>query len=103
MFGKQELVMFDNRLTGLIVPTSTYRPNARRDELGINWPVSWRIETRSGDVCALDAVFDAQLMRTLVRYWEGAVVLSDVNTGARLGRGYLELTGYGDSERLPGR
>ena len=32
-------------------------------------------------------------------YWEGAVTVK--RDGRRIGRGYLELTGYGDRLRLP--
>jgi predicted secreted hydrolase len=35
-----------------------------------------------------------------VHYWEGAVEVFDAS-GKRLGRGYVELTGYGDDNRPP--
>jgi predicted secreted hydrolase len=41
---------------------------------------------------------DARLSTGAV-YWEGAVTALD--GGARIGRGYLELTGYGEPLRLP--
>ena len=34
-------------------------------------------------------------------YWEGAVTASE--DGRRIGRGYLELTGYGERLRLPSK
>jgi predicted secreted hydrolase len=40
------------------------------------------------------AVFDEQYMALAVRYWEGMVDVRDAATGAVLGRGYLEMTGY---------
>ncbi len=38
-------------------------------------------------------LIDNQEMNLTVRYWEGAIKLTDAN-GAAIGRGYLELTGY---------
>ena len=40
------------------------------------------------------AAFDDQYMELAVRYWEGMVDVRDDATGAALGRGYLEMTGY---------
>ncbi|MCB1873399.1 MAG: lipocalin family protein, partial [Gammaproteobacteria bacterium] len=40
----------------------------------------------------VEASFDDQEMDLSVRYWEGAVVVNEA--GARIGQGYLELTGY---------
>lgn len=42
----------------------------------------------------VEAVFDDQRMNTSVNYWEGMVDVFDAETGAALGRGYLELAGY---------
>ena len=35
-----------------------------------------------------------------VFYWEGAVAVTD-STGAEVGKGYVELTGYGENNRPP--
>lgn len=62
------------------------------DELGAQWPVGWRLQIET-DVFHVDAMLDDQLMRTMVRYWEGLVRVRDEG-GVEIGRGYLELTGY---------
>lgn len=75
-----------------------------QDEEDMRWPVAWRLTVpASGEQWLIEPAFDAQLMRTLVRYWEGSIVLRDSKSGNRLGLGYLELTGYGDRPTLPGR
>lgn len=64
---------------------------------GERYPVEWsmtfqepprRLEVR--------AVLPDQLMDLSVRYWEGAVGVFDGSSGERVGRGYLEMTGYAD-------
>ncbi|MSQ68702.1 MAG: carotenoid 1,2-hydratase [Gammaproteobacteria bacterium] len=63
---------------------------------GIRYPVAWRV------VCAaegldlrLEAVLDAQEWPGSLRYWEGAVRVSDYASPTQnRGAGYLELTGY---------
>ena len=40
------------------------------------------------------ATVEGQLMDTLVEYWEGAVDILDPQSGERVGRGYLEMTGW---------
>lgn len=62
------------------------------DEQGARWPVAWRLQIES-DVYHIDAMLDDQLMRTIVRYWEGLVRVSN-EAGVEIGAGYLELTGY---------
>jgi predicted secreted hydrolase len=73
----------------------------RSPRTGIEYPVAMRV--RAGRVTAvLDPLFDDQELdaRATVGtvYWEGAVrARGDVGP---LGRGYLELTGYGDPLKL---
>ncbi|HBR95779.1 MAG TPA: carotenoid 1,2-hydratase [Gammaproteobacteria bacterium] len=66
-----------------------------RSPSGARYPTDWTLqvagESRPWRVRAL---FDAQEMRTLVDYWEGAVAVTDAQTGEPLGVGYLEMTGY---------
>jgi predicted secreted hydrolase len=69
----------------------------------IEYPVSWRV--RAGVVrVELQPLFDDQeadsRATTGAVYWEGAV--QALRAGERVGRGYLELTGYGEPLRLPG-
>jgi len=63
---------------------------------GIRFPVAMRV--RAGDLdLVLEPLFDDQELDTRAStgtvYWEGAVTA--IAGGARIGRGYLELTGYG--------
>ena len=65
---------------------------------GVRYPIRWtvRIGDRRYRVEPLlqDAELDSR-STTGILYWEGPVRLSDPVTGAELGLGYLELTGYG--------
>lgn len=55
------------------------------------WPVGWQLSL--GDrLLDVNAAFDDQEMSTAVRYWEGVVHITE--NDKRVGRGYLELTGY---------
>ncbi len=70
---------------------------------GIEFPVEWRV--RAGPLTVeLEPLMDDQesdsRFTTGAVYWEGAVRAR--SGGAELGRGYLELTGYGEALRLPG-
>jgi predicted secreted hydrolase len=62
------------------------------------YPVAWRLRTPAG-VFTVQALLDAQELdsrsSTGTVYWEG---LSDLlnEAGQRVGRGYLEMTGYGE-------
>lgn len=82
----------------------------RSPDTGIHWPVEWRLRltgnsqagqaTDSGpedQLLLVRAVVNAQEQDLSVRYWEGLV---DVLTpaGERIGRGYLEMTGYGPDQ-----
>ena len=62
------------------------------DEEGVDWPVAWTVNVGE-EVWRVEAVLDDQIMRTTIRYWEGMVSVRD-EAGHRIGRGYLELTGY---------
>lgn len=69
---------------------------------GTSYPVEWRVIAgdRTLELRPLmpDQENDARLSTGAV-YWEGAVTA--LENGARIGRGYLELTGYGEALRLP--
>ena len=62
------------------------------DEEGVDWPVAWTVNVGE-EVWRVEAALDDQIMRTTIRYWEGMVSVRD-EAGHRIGRGYLELTGY---------
>ncbi|HMS80628.1 MAG TPA: lipocalin family protein [Burkholderiaceae bacterium] len=68
---------------------------------GASWPVSMRVRVAGRDL-ELRPLFDDQELdargSTGTTYWEGAVVAHE--GGRRVGRGYLELTGYAGALRL---
>jgi predicted secreted hydrolase len=68
---------------------------------GIAYPVEWTVRA-DGHEITLKALFDDQendtRLSTGAIYWEGAVRAFDVK--GLVGRGYLELTGYGERLRL---
>ena len=67
----------------------------RSPRTGALYPVAWRLRVGSL-VVDLEPLFDDQeldaRLSTGTIYWEGAVTAR--GSGALLGRGYLELTGY---------
>ena len=72
----------------------------RSPRTGIDYPVAWQVRVGPEDY-ALAPLLDDQESdsrpTTGAIYWEGAVTA----TGRRPGRGYLELTGYGEPLKLP--
>lgn len=68
---------------------------------GIVYPVEWTVRA-GGRQLTLVPLFDDQendtRLSTGAIYWEGAVRAFD--EGSQIGRGYLELTGYGERLRL---
>ncbi|MCE3284672.1 MAG: hypothetical protein K0R70_928 [Steroidobacteraceae bacterium] len=70
----------------------------RSPRTGIEYPVRWRLRvgatTYRVEPLMLDAELDSR-ESTGVLYWEGPVRLLDDASGDELGRGFLELTGYG--------
>jgi predicted secreted hydrolase len=69
---------------------------------GATYPARWRLVVPSQALTLeLTPALAHQELLVSVRYWEGAVRLSGSHAGAPVeGRGYVELTGYGDA---PGR
>lgn len=63
------------------------------DQDGVAWPVSWMIEGIAESPLEVTALLDDQLMELGLVYWEGLVEVKQ--SGQRVGRGYLEMTGYG--------
>ena len=63
-----------------------------RDERGAAWPVRWSLQAGQ-ERWQIVAAIEDQRMDTLLTYWEGLVHVQD-EAGRRLGRGYMELTGY---------
>jgi len=57
---------------------------------GTRYTTRWRMTHDQHD-WIIDAVIEDQLMAVTFQYWEGAVVVSDADSGEALGRGYLEM------------
>ncbi|MEZ5659280.1 MAG: lipocalin family protein [Burkholderiaceae bacterium] len=77
----------------------------RSPRTGVVYPVAQRIRLASGAALLLQPLLDDQEIdaraSTGTLYWEGAVRVFDERApGAEIGRGYLELTGYGEPIRL---
>jgi predicted secreted hydrolase len=65
---------------------------------GAAYPVRWRVRVPSeGLDLEVRPLVENQELALSFRYWEGAVDV--VAAGRAAGRGYLELTGYGDAPR----
>jgi predicted secreted hydrolase len=62
-----------------------------RDAEGTGWPIAWMV-TMGADRYQIEAMVPDQIMDTGIRYWEGIVAVSQ--DGRRIGRGYMEMTGY---------
>jgi predicted secreted hydrolase len=63
------------------------------DEAGDSWPLQWRLAL--GDrILRIRAAVPDQRMDTAIVYWEGLVGVF-TESGERIGKGYMELTGYG--------
>lgn len=61
------------------------------------YPIVWDVDVPSeGLALRVRAALPDQELNVSVRYWEGAVDVVDRATNRPLGRGYLEMTGYGD-------
>jgi predicted secreted hydrolase len=63
---------------------------------GARYPVEWLVATPGGQFTVRSLLDDQELdsrASTGAIYWEGLSLLSDAN-GKRVGRGYLEMTGY---------
>jgi predicted secreted hydrolase len=75
----------------------------RSPRTGIEFPVEWRVRAGPLELDLLPLMDDQESdsrYTTGAVYWEGAVRAR--SGGRELGRGYLELTGYGEPLRLPG-
>ena len=66
------------------------------------YPSRWSLRIADRDLEIVPLVLDQENVSAIIpglRYWEGAVEVRV--EGKRSGQGYVELTGYGDSGRLP--
>jgi predicted secreted hydrolase len=73
----------------------------RSDRTGITYPVEWRIRVALRHFHLHPLIDDQELDSRLTVgtiYWEGAIRVAE--NGQEVGRGYLEMTGYGGKIRL---
>jgi predicted secreted hydrolase len=97
----------DGTLVGPDGSTETLRPEDVTVEVHDTWtspdgthtyPVEWTLQIPSENIdLRITPYFPEQELEVSVRYWEGAVRVN----GSHSGRGYVELTGYGDSPASP--
>ena len=72
-------------------------------ETSARYPSEWRIRVAGLDLRVRSAVPDQENRSRLPRgvfYWEGAVLI-ETSDGKPLGRGFVEMTGYGEGNRPP--
>jgi predicted secreted hydrolase len=70
----------------------------RSPRTGVVYPIRWRVQVGDRRYLVEPLLEDAELdsrPSTGILYWEGPIRLLDEASGRELGRGYLELTGYG--------
>ncbi|MDJ0926451.1 MAG: lipocalin-like domain-containing protein [Gammaproteobacteria bacterium] len=70
----------------------------RSDTSGTRWPVSWELQLPDMEPLLLRAAVADQEQNLTVRYWEGTIDVLPLAGGVRVGRGYMELTGYDATE-----
>ncbi len=73
---------------------------------GTRYPVEWELNLAGRDfpllIRASQPNQENVSERSGIHYWEGAVTVHPLDdTGTILGRGFIELTGYGDDSRPP--
>ena len=78
-----------------ITPTRTWSS----PRTGATYPVAWEISVPGQELqLTVSPLLDEQEMQVSFVYWEGAVRAEGTMAGAAVtGRGYVELTGYGQS------
>ena len=74
-------------------------------ESSARYPLTWRLRIPGNNLDLLiSPVLEDQENRSRLipglNYWEGSVGVKD-SEGERVGRGFIELTGYGQGSRLP--
>ncbi len=86
---------------GVVQPTETLNWQVQRvwqsPRTGARYPVEARIRIGELDALLIPLMDDQEInasRSTQTVYWEGAVRLVEKASGQRIGRGYLELTGY---------
>jgi predicted secreted hydrolase len=75
----------------------------RSPRSGTTYPARWRFSVPSRQlVLEITPALEDQELPVTVLYWEGAVHIQGTRAGQPItGRGYVELTGYGDAPQPP--
>ena len=85
----------DGEIMPLSAESITLTPLKNAGVAGRHVPVHWRLTLPEQQLTlSVSAHHPNRWMHTSVPYWEGAVSVTDADSGAPLGRGYLEMTGY---------
>ncbi len=109
-FALGTLVAADGTSVSLPADQWSLQPLTRwtSPETGSKYPIKWRLQVPGEGIdLKLDAVMPNQenlSARSGVHYWEGAVTAHPAvpaETPKILGRGFVELTGYGQGSRPP--
>jgi predicted secreted hydrolase len=106
-FANGTLVAVDGTVSPLPAAAWTWSPGATwtSPTTGAAYPVAWRLRIPGEGIdLELRATMDAQenvSTRTDIFYWEGAVRATAPGEKRVLGRGFIELTGYGEGSRPP--
>jgi predicted secreted hydrolase len=93
----RDVTLFSQTFAGDAVewtPLKTWRS----PRTGVVYPIRWRVQVGDRRYLVEPLLEDAELdsrPSTGILYWEGPIRLLDEASGKELGRGYLELTGYG--------
>lgn len=67
---------------------------------GVRYPAAWHLQSSSVEIdLEIRPLMADQELVTAVQYWEGAVAVNGQHAGVAVtGRGYVELTGYADTD-----
>ncbi len=70
---------------------------------GGEYPIRWRLRIPGEELdLTIESLFPDQEMNVSVRYYEGAIEVGGTHRGEEVsGRGYVEMTGYGDGLGQP--
>jgi predicted secreted hydrolase len=106
-FARGTIVSADRKVRWLTQDEWTARPGPiwTSGATRASYPVEWRVDLRDLGLsftthARVPASENVSSKVKGLHYWEGAVEVRDL-AGRKIGRGYVELTGYGDDARLP--
>lgn len=101
----------DATSSGSLISTDGFVTHLTREDVEIqvrgNWdspaggryPARWRLHVKPANrLLDIRPVLADQELRHDARYWEGAVDVTEAETDALAGRGYVELTGYASGQ-----